>query len=359
MVQYLAQQLDLSPDTLARYGHREQTRTEQLQQVQQYLGYRGAAPVDLEMLTTWLIDRAQEHDKPTVLFQLAAEKLHTDKIVRPGVTVLERIVASAREQAYKETLQKLQPLLTTERRAWLDSLLVPVPDDSLGRTRFEWLKGRARGNAPKAVVAAVARITYLREQGVGEGDLSAINLNRRKFLARLGKKASSWALGRAPDYRRYPIPVAFLQQSLEELIDEILDLFDRYLADADSTARQKLDEFRRTTARATNEKVILFEELGEIVLNPEITNEQLRHSIHQQISPEKMRVAVDECKRLRRPPDDNYYAFLADCYPTLRQFTPALLSALTFRSNRVTSPLLEAVQFVQHLNAQHKRKGAG
>lgn len=234
---------------------------------------------------------------------MAAEKLHSDKIVRPGVTVLERIVASARERAYKETLHKLQPLLSARRKAWLDGLL--APDESLGRTRFEWLKGRARGNTPKAVLSAVARITYLREQGIAEWNLSAINLNRRKFLARLGKKASSWALGRAPDYRRYPILAAFLQQTLEELIDEILDLFDRYLADADSTARQKLEEFRRSTARATNEKVILFEEVGELVLNQEITNEQLRQSIHEHISPEKMRVAVEECKRLRRPPDDN------------------------------------------------------
>lgn len=356
-VQYLATQLAVSLNTLTHYGRRELTRTEQWQQAQEYLGYRGTTPPDLEMLTNWLIERAQEHDKPTVLFQLAAEKLHADKIVRPGVTVLERIVASARERAYKETLHKLQPLLTAERLAWLDNLL--VPDDNLGRTRFEWLKGRARGNTPKAVLTAIARITYLREQGVGEWDLSAINLNRRRFLARLGKKTSSWALGRATGFRRYPILVAFLPQTLDELIDEILDLFDRYLADADSTARQKLDEFRRTTARATNEKVILFEEVGEIVLDPEITDAQLRQSIHEQISPEKMRVAVEECKRLRRPLDDNYYDFLADCYPTLRQFTPALLSTLTFRSNRATSPLLEAVHFVQQLNELHKRKVSG
>lgn len=104
VVQYLAQQLTVSSDTLAQYGQREQTRTEQWQQVQQYLGYRGATPSDLETLTAWLIERAQEHDKPTVLFQMTSEKLHADKIVRPGVTVLERIVASARERAFKEAL---------------------------------------------------------------------------------------------------------------------------------------------------------------------------------------------------------------------------------------------------------------
>ncbi len=124
-VHYLSQQLAVAHDTLASYGQRAQTRTEQWQLVQQYLGYRNATSVDLEMLTIWLIERAQEHDKPTVLFQLAAEKLHTDKIVRPGVTVLERLVARARERAYKETfraskLSKPQPLLNAENRNWLD-----------------------------------------------------------------------------------------------------------------------------------------------------------------------------------------------------------------------------------------------
>ncbi len=353
-IQYLAQQLGQPAADLARYGQREQTRTAQLRQVQQYLGYREPTGADLETFSRWLVERAQEHDKPTVLFQLAAEKLHADQVVRPGVTVLERLVASAREQAYQATLHKLAPLLTTAQQAWLDSLL--ITDEPLGRTRFEWLKGRARTNTPKAGLAAVARVTYLRAQGVAGWEVGTLNLNRRKFLARLGTKSSSWALARAPAYRRYPILVAFLHQTLADLIDEILDLFDRYLWEADSTARRKLEEFRHDTARATNEKVILLEAVGEIVLNEEIADAQVRSTIYEQISPLRMRAAVEECKRLRRPLDDNYIDFLAEAYPTLRQFTPALLATLTFHATRPSSPLLAAVQLLQTLNAQHKRK---
>src|SRR5215207_3958664 len=57
------------------------------------LGYRDATPEDLAALAAWLVARAQEHDKPTVLFQLAAEHLRAAKIVRPGITTLERLVA--------------------------------------------------------------------------------------------------------------------------------------------------------------------------------------------------------------------------------------------------------------------------
>jgi hypothetical protein len=41
--------------------------------------------------------RALEHDKSGLLFQLACEHLRAEKIVRPGVTRLERLVMAARE----------------------------------------------------------------------------------------------------------------------------------------------------------------------------------------------------------------------------------------------------------------------
>jgi hypothetical protein len=44
-------------------------------------------------------ERALEHDKPTLLYELPCEKLRTDQFLRPGVTRLERLVAEARARA--------------------------------------------------------------------------------------------------------------------------------------------------------------------------------------------------------------------------------------------------------------------
>src|SRR5439155_5653933 len=133
-VLFVAQQLGVSPGAIAAYGGRIHTRTTHLQQVQAYLGFRPALPLDIVALTTWLVERALEHDKPTLLLQLLCEKLRGDQMVRPGITRLERLVATAREQAHAETFRRLTPWLTPAQQAWLDSLLVPEP--SLGRTRL-------------------------------------------------------------------------------------------------------------------------------------------------------------------------------------------------------------------------------
>jgi len=96
VVAYVADQLGVDHAGLATYGQRDQTRTAHLQQIQTYLGFRRATPIDLQILAAWLLERALEHDKPTLLLQLACEQLQHEKIVRPGVTRLEKMVATAR-----------------------------------------------------------------------------------------------------------------------------------------------------------------------------------------------------------------------------------------------------------------------
>lgn len=103
VVDYVAHQLKVAPDVLSAYGERPKTRTNQLQEIQTYLGFHKASSVDKSLLAAWLLERALEHDRPTLLFQLLCERLAALKIVRPGVTTLERMVITARNQAGQET----------------------------------------------------------------------------------------------------------------------------------------------------------------------------------------------------------------------------------------------------------------
>src|SRR5262249_57462217 len=131
-------------------GRRIKSGRTRVWEVKAYVGFRLATPLDFYALQTWLLERALEHDKPTLLLQLACEKLRRDQIVRPGLTRLERLVATARQQAHAETYRRLTPLLTPTQQAWLDSLLVPEP--SLGRTRLARLRPEAVSHAPSPIL---------------------------------------------------------------------------------------------------------------------------------------------------------------------------------------------------------------
>ena len=354
MVRFLADQLKVPPEGLSAYGRRAQTRTDHFLAVQDHLGYRKAGPEERERLARWLLDRALEHDRPLLLWQLACEKLAADKLVRPGVTVLERMVVAARRGAGRETMKRLAAVLDEPGRSLLDRLL--TPDGSTDRTLLTWLRQGEVATTPTAILSALERRATLIGWGVDRWDLRALHPNRLKFLARLGKRSTNQALQRAPAERRYPILVAFLRQALEETTDEVIDLFDRCLARASARAERKLEEFRLASARTTDDAVRLFGQIGRIVLDPTVADKQVRAAIYRQTTRETLREAVERTEALSRRGDDHGFGFLADRYNYLRQFTPQFLAAFAFRSNRAGEPVLEAVASLRDLNTRRQRK---
>src|SRR2546421_12241544 len=57
VLEYLAKQLAVEPNSLSDYGERAHTRTDHLQAIQEYLGFRKATQADFTSLTAWLLDR--------------------------------------------------------------------------------------------------------------------------------------------------------------------------------------------------------------------------------------------------------------------------------------------------------------
>lgn len=271
------------------------------------------------------------------------------------MTVLERLVAAAGERAGEQTFQALSPLLTEERKAQLDGLLVP---DAPGAPKpLSWLKRGATANSPKAILEQLKKLRHLREMGADRWDLSAVNPNRLKHLAGIGRGSTAQPLRRQAPERRYPVLLAFLHDSCAEIADEVVYLFDRCLSQADARARRRLEEFRKGAARATNEKVRLFGELGSVLLDPSIPDGEVRKAVFERVgSSEELCSAVEESERLVRPADDNYFDFLGERYSYIWQFAPTFLDAFRFRSNQREDTLLDAVSLLRALNASGRRR---
>lgn len=82
------------------------------------------------------------------------------KTIRPGVSILERMITSARTGAAALTSELVGHLLTGQRRSDLDRLL--AGDARLGMTRLAWLTRPAVEATASAVLASVGKLTYLR-----------------------------------------------------------------------------------------------------------------------------------------------------------------------------------------------------
>ncbi len=106
-------------------------------------------------------------------------------------------------------------MVSAEDRARLDRLL--VVEEGIGLTPLTWYRTGATSYSAGAMLKVLEKIAELRATGLAERDLSALNPNRLKLLARMGGKATNQALARLAPERRYPILLAFLHQMLTVL----------------------------------------------------------------------------------------------------------------------------------------------
>lgn len=356
VISFIAKQfkIDLSEKFFNEYGGRGQTCQSHFMEAAEYLGFRKSGSKDLISLSDWLVERALEHDKPSLLFSMACDRLYLEKILRPGVTILERMVMSARQKAHYVTYQRINKLLTDEQGAFLDALLVPEKEN--GRTPLFWLRQGATTNNPKAILDALAKLSFLREGRADQWNLDKVNPNRQKFLAQQGRKLTNQALQRMSPERRYPILVAFLRKSLEDITDELIDLYDRCISDSYSRAKRRRNEFQLSIANSANDKILLFKEVGLVLLDPEIPDDKVREVIYSLRSKKELESSVAECDLLIRPKDDKSYDYLADRYSYFREFTPQFLKEVRFHSIGGDSQLLEALELLVRLDSEKKRK---
>lgn len=355
VLSYVASQLDVAVSDLASYGERSQTRTAHLQAIQAYVGFRKVGPADLSALGSWLLARALEHDKPILLLELLCEKLHRDKFVRPGISVLERLVAQARSKANAETFRRLKPVLSRSRQQFLDSLL--VPEATTNRTSLGWLRRRATANSAPAILEELKKLAFLRMHAVEAWDVSGLAPNRVKLLAQLGRKSTNQMLQRMAPERRYPILAAFLTETAMDITDDIIEMFDRCFMETYARARRNLDEFRKLTGRSTNEKVVALGKLCALLTDPAALSspEKLYKRLYDAFPPETLAALAAECDALARPLDDNYFDFWAKRYVYFRMFSREFLNVFAFHANRDANPVLEGLTLLRSLNEQEKR----
>ena len=271
---HVGNQVGASPSDLVDYTTRRPTRSEHIAIVERYLGFRRTGPGDLKLLGDWLTERALEHDRPRVLFRLACEFLRSESLIRPAVTTVERAVIAARRRATTETYQRLESQLGEQARRGLCQLLeVPV---ELTVTQLVWLRRPASGSIVAQIREHLARIELLRAVGADQFDVGAVNPNRIRHLAGLGRRMKPQTLANLQPTRRYQILVATVTDELVRLTDEVLDLFDVAMGSLDRKARHELEAITKTNASAANDTVRLFGDIAGVLLDPSVADSEVR-----------------------------------------------------------------------------------
>jgi hypothetical protein len=223
-------------------------------------------------------------------------------------------------------------LLTPERRRLLDGLL--QVDPSVGMARATWLRQLPVQASPRVVLDELDKLEFLRELGVEGWDLGALPAKRVTLLAGWVRTASNQALAQSSVQRRYPALLAFGVERLAGVIDGLVELFDRLVADTNAKARRRLGEHQQSIAAAANAKVLLLAKIARVLLAPDLVDDERLAAVFAAVPKDRLAHALAECERIARPADDSHVDLLGDHYSHLRQCVPRWLELLRFRSLR-------------------------
>jgi hypothetical protein len=257
--------------------------------VLQYSGWRLPRSLENKELEEFLLARAMEHDSPSLLFRLACEHLRTSQVVRPGVVRLIERVAAARTRVERETYDRLAHLLTEQRRAELDSLL--VMDAEIGMPRLRWLNTGPTEASAAVVKTEVRKLLFLRGLDAHTLDLSTLPAERRRFLAAVGRRSSMAKLTRREPHRRYPIVLTVLAQSAVDVLDEVVQLFDQAVSGRESRAKHKLADQLVERAKRSEDKLAIAELVLPVLADPAIADEEVGGLLRERIGMSRLRAA--------------------------------------------------------------------
>ena len=270
MVRFIAHQVDVDSTVLADYAGRDETRREHLAELIREYGYTTLDIRNYRLLSAWLIDQARVTDNGLALVMLLVDEVRRRRIVVPALAVVERMTLSARARARQEAYTVLTTDLTLDQRAKLNSLLDARPESR--QTYLGWVRQSLGAASPTNILSCIERLIFLREFGVPPSWATRLHQNRLVQIAREGANTDSTHLKTFAADRRYATLVACVLDTMMTLIDEALEMHERFLGQQFKKAERKHLTIFQQNGKAINDTLKRYTTLGRALLAAKAAN---------------------------------------------------------------------------------------
>jgi len=283
-------------------------------------------------LVRWLYGRAwMAAERPSVLFDQATAYLIDHKILLPGVTTLARLVAQVRDRAQTRLWHRLAALPDPTQRSRLEALL--QVETSTRQTTLDRLRHPPTRVSKKGFNEACQRLTLLQVFDAATWNLRNVPMARIEALARYAATARAQAVARMPVERRIATLVAFVVVWTRTAQDDLVDLFDRFLADLWGKATRQTVQRRLRTLHGLDRAARLCRDACAIVLQEETPDSAVRTTIFDQIAKSSLQAAMTTIEQLTQSPVSTVeQQIIPTVYPALRMLVALWLQHLVWKS---------------------------
>ncbi len=283
-------------------------------------------------------------DRPGALFDHALAWLCTNKILLPGVTVLERFIAEIRSRMESRLLKMLVKDLTSDQQERLNQLLV-TNDDEHQSLLDKLRKGPVRVNAP-SLVKSLQRVEMARDISV-KLPFSRIPSCRIEKLARFANTAKITAISRLPFERKMATLIAFAHSLEASAQDDALDVLCMLLRDLFSRAKHNNNKTRLRTLKDLDLAASTLVDACKLLLNSDLSDHEIRDKIYTAVGYDRLIHAVDDVSALIQPPDNVFYQELEQKKTTVKRFLSTLLRVINFDANQAGKSVVQSLTWLK------------
>jgi TnpA family transposase len=352
LLAHICGQLEVDVPLFLNYPQRRPTRQEHIDRIRQYLGLRPFTESDRDGVKAFVDERMCAGARLHELLPDTERKLRQRHLVLPGVTVLEKLIATARAEAEEQLIQRIAARVGEAVKERILSLLQKPPGQRFAP--FQQLQQAAGRPSPAAFdkeLDALEKVTAILPETIDLSDLAPSLLER--FAASVSGLQTQ-AVQRIGETKRVALLLCWLWRLRTELIDTALTMGNELIAGV----------FRRAKNAAAEEQHRQFKQLGPVLqLCGEVVGVLLdqtvadpRAELFRRYSEERITSLSEECQTLARPSAVIYDAELRKRYAYVRQFAPRLLEAFVLRAIAPNEPLLQAVDYLRERNQSKQRQ---
>jgi TnpA family transposase len=350
---FVSNQVQIVPQELHHYAKRRPTVTEHQEKIRVHLGLKRFQEIERADLEAYLLKESWHLEQPAALSEKAEQWLREHAILRPSVDTLRRLIGEQRDKARKQVFERVLSQLSEQHRVQLESLLV-VEENEL--SPFQKLKEPAGQTSITSTNRLVERLRKLESTGILELDLSWLNNNFQKALARKAHQYNVYRLRELMPAHRYTLLVCFLWQVYQETLAQLGDTLDKLLTRYYKAAQRELDEELKAQRLAIRSVMSLFCDLSEAILNDTISDQELRTTCFSIVPQEALAQKKAEVQDWLTGGKDEVFMKVTTKYNSFRKFAPQLLEKLPLEAPVEGSKILDAVRILRELNSEKKRK---